>query len=92
MNRLPISHEELVKQSPVKLDSWVDVDSEEFREKDDDPSLTKKWLKIGFEDKWFFTDARGCVWARGSEGRFLPYHFTYGKKLIGFRIAKTAAN
>ena len=92
MNRLPITHAELVKQSPVKIDKWLDIDSEECKDKDPDHALTKKWLKIGFEDKFLFTDAEGCIWGRGSEGRFFPYHFDYGKKLYGFRLSKTAAN
>ncbi len=92
MNRLPISHEELVKQSPVKVDSWVDIGSEDHKDKDDDVALTKRILKIGMEDKFLFTDAMGCLWGRDEQGLFCPYHFEYGKKLIGFRLAKTAAN
>ena len=83
MNRLPLSHEELTKQSPVKIDKWLDIDSEECKDKDPDIALTKKWLKIGFEDKFLFTDEQGCIWGRGKEGRFFPYHFDYGKKLYG---------
>jgi hypothetical protein len=90
MNRLPLSTEELDKQSPVRIDLWLDIESEECKDKDPDIVLTKKWMKIGFEDKFLFTDSLGRVWGRGNEGRFYPYHFNIGKRLYGIRIAKKA--
>ena len=49
-----LSPQELDNQSTVKLDGWVDLDSERWREVDDNPSLTKNWLKMGFESPAFF--------------------------------------
>jgi hypothetical protein len=92
MNRLPLSPEELEKQSPIKIDEWVDIDSPKALELDPDHKLTKKWLKIGFEDKFLFTDSRGQIWGRGNDGRFFPYHFNVGKKLYGFRLSTLASN
>lgn len=81
-------------QSPVQIDKWLDVDSEECREKDDNYDLTKKILKMGFEEPAFlFVDSLGRIWGKSEEGEpMYPFHFEYGKKLIGFRISKRAVN
>ena len=89
---LPLPVQELDKQSLIKIDKWLDIDSEECQDKDPDLALTKKWMKIGFEDKFLFADSLGRIWGRGNEGRFFPYHFNVGKKLYGIRIAKKATN
>ena len=87
------SPKELDEQSPITLDGWVDIDSERWREIDDDPGLTKKWLRLGFQEPaYFFTDTDGRVWGRGENGYWYPYHIEYGKKKYGLRIAKKAAN
>jgi hypothetical protein len=84
---------ELDAQSLIQLDGWVDVDSERWREIDDDPALTKKWLKLGLQEPaYFFLDTEGRVWGRGENGYWYPYHIDYGKKKYGLRIAKKAAN
>jgi len=92
-NRIDISPSELDKQSPIKIDKWLNIDSEECREKDPDHSLTKKWLRIGLEDKFLFTDSQGRLWGRGKQSnQYFPYHFNVGEKLYGFRLAATAVN
>ena len=84
---------ELDAQSKIKIDRWIDIDSEEWRDLDDDPGLTKKFLKIGFkEPAFFFTDTHGRVWGKGENGFYYPYHFNRGKTLIGYRIPTKAAN
>lgn len=85
--------EELDKQSEIQLDGWVEVGSERWREVDDDPALTKRWLRMGFmEPPFFFTDSLGRVWGKGENGKWYPFHTEYGKKKYGFRISTKATN
>lgn len=87
------SPKELDAQCQVKLDGWVDLDSERWREVDDDPSLTKKWLKLLMkEPAYLFTDSNGRIWGKGENGIYYPYHLEYGKKKYGLRISTKAAN
>jgi hypothetical protein len=84
---------ELDAQSSIQLDGWVDLDSERWREVDDDPGLTKKFIRLGFQEPaFFFTDSFGRIWGKGENGKYYPYHLSYGKKKYGIRIAKKAAN
>ena len=90
---MDLTPQELDAQSPIKIDRWLDVDSQEWRDMDDDPGLTKKFLRLGFQEPpFFFTDALGRVWGKGEDGRFYPFHFNIGKKLYGYRISKKAVN
>lgn len=84
---------ELDKQSPVNIDRWIDIDSEEAKLKDEDRALTKKMIRIGFEDGWMHTDNDGRIWGY-DKGRniYYPFHFEDGKKLLGYRMAKKAVN
>lgn len=87
------SPKELDAQSKIKLDGWVDLDSERWREVDDDPGLTKKFIRLGFkEPAFFFTDSDGRIWGKGEDGLYYPYHLEYGKKKYGIRINAKAAN
>lgn len=82
-------------QSKIKIDRWVDLDSEEWKSLEDDDAqwATKKFLKVGFrEPAFFFTDTNGRVWGKGEDGLYYPYHFNHGKTLIGYRIPTKAAN
>lgn len=84
---------ELEAQSPVKIDRWVDVYSEECRMMDDTYDFTKKIMRLGFEDGWMFTDSEGRIWGKDKTGGpCFPFHFEYGNQLIGYRISKRAAN
>ena len=85
--------QELDAQSKIKIDRWIDVDSEECRDKDDNYAFTKKCIKLGFQEQaYLFTDLHGRIWGKGQDGYFYPFHFEYGKKLIGYRLSKKAAN
>jgi len=87
------SSKELDAQSKIKIDRWIDIDSEECKELDDNHSLTKRWLKLGFEEPaYFFADSLGRVWGKGVDGIYYPFHFNKGKILIGYRLSKMAAN
>jgi hypothetical protein len=85
--------QQLDAQSLIHIDEWVDLDSERWREVDDDPALTKKFLRILLQDPpALIADDLGRLWGKGKEGRMYPYHLEYGRKLIGIRIAKKALN
>jgi hypothetical protein len=79
---------ELDKQSPVSLDGWVDIDSERFKEVDDNPSFTKKIIRLGIVNP----DSLGRLWGKNKDDVYYPLHLEYGKKKYGIRIAKKAAN
>ena len=59
----------------------------------ENPALTKKWLKLGFQEPaYLFTDTLGRVWGKGENGKYYPFHFKSGKSLIGYRVSIRAAN
>ena len=89
---LSLSPAVLDQQSEVKIDKWIDINSEECKDKDDNLKLTKSWLKMGVEDGYLQADRLGRIWGKGKEGKFYPYHLEYGKKLYGIRLAVVAAN
>ena len=93
MKNLPISPEELDKQSPVKIDRWVVVGTEEWKSMDDNPDFSKKIIAKGMlEPAFLFTDRLGRIFGRNQVGYFYPLHFEHGKELIGYRLADRAAN
>lgn len=84
---------EFDKQSPVKIDRWIDIDSSEAKELDEDRVLTKKMVRIGFEDGWMHLDSLGRIWGKGNtKDTYFPFHFENGKELIGYRMTKKAVN
>ncbi len=86
---------ELDKQSPIIIDKWVDIDSSECKDLDDNPSFTKKIICLGFQEPAFlFTDSKGRVWGKPKHDgeQYFPLHMEIGKKKIGYRISKKAAN
>ena len=87
------SPKELDAQALIKVDAWVDIDSERLHEVDDDPALTKKWIRMLMkEPAYLFADSDGRVWGKGVDGFYYPYHVPHGKKLYGIRISRKAAN
>ena len=88
-----LSPKELDAQCPVQLDGWVDIDSERWREVDDDPGLTKRWLKMLTADPpALHLDIHGRIWGQNSVGVWFPYHLEYGRKKFGLRLPKKASN
>jgi hypothetical protein len=81
-------------QSKIKIDKWLDVDSDEVRSMDDNHSLTKLILRRLYEEQpaYLFTDTLGRLWGKGEDSIYYPFHFNYGNKLIGYRLIKKAAN
>jgi hypothetical protein len=88
------SPKELDEQSKIRIDRWIDVESTECKELDDNYALTKKMIRMlhDKEPAYLFTDTHGRLWGRGEDNSFYPFHFEYGKKLIGYRLSKKAAN
>lgn len=94
---------ELDDQNTIKIDEWVDIDSERWREVDDNPSFTKRIIRIGFEGgrilrgidepPFLIADSLGRLWIKNRRtGSYSPFHLEYGRKLLGFRISAKAVN
>lgn len=90
---IKMSPQEFDNQSPVKIDRWIDIDSKEAIEKDENRPLTKKMIMIGFEDGWMTFDSLGRIFGKDPKRNiYFPFHFECGKELVGFRMAKKATN
>ena len=88
-----MSPKELDMQSPVVIDKWIDINSDQARMLDDDLDLSKKMMRIGLEANMMFFDNDGRMWGRDEKKSICyPFHFESGKKLIGYRSCKKAAN
>jgi hypothetical protein len=89
-----LTPKQLDNQSLIRIDRWIDVDSVECRKLDDNYKLTKRIIRDLYEQEpaSLFTDSLGRFWDKGVNGIYFPYHFEYGKKLIGYRMSKKAAN
>jgi hypothetical protein len=80
-------------QMTIHIDMWVDLDSEEHRRLDDNLPLTKKWLKLLMSHPpLLHLDKLGRLFLVGNDGKFDPFHFESGGKMIGLRISKQAVN
>jgi len=88
-NKLP-SPKVLDTQSKVKIDRWVDINSEECSNLDPDAKLARDWIKKYVGD-FLFTDTDGRIWGESDNG-YYPFHFEVGKRLYGYRISKSASN
>lgn len=85
---------DLDRQSPVKIDRWLDVDSEEFKRIDPDTWVTKQLLRRGLACDALMTDSDGRVWSNPidpNDKRF-PLNFTEGGITYGYRIPERAHN
>lgn len=91
MDKMILSPIELDKQSDVTIDEWVDLDSSRWRDTDEDCSFTKKTINMLLGED-LFTDSLGRLWIQSSGGKYYPFHYEYGKKKLGVRIAKKASN
>jgi hypothetical protein len=83
---------ELDQQSPIRLDGWVELGSERWREVDDNHHLTKNWVKM-LMGETLFPDSLGRLWGRSKDQTmYYPLHVEYGKKKYGIRMSTKAAN
>lgn len=74
-------------QSPVKIDRWIDLESEEAKRIDKYPQFTKDIIRLNICE----TDDLGRLWGKG-EGYYYPLHDEYQGKLVGWRLSKKAVN
>ncbi len=88
-SKLP-SPKSLDTQSKIKIDRWVEIDSEECSNLDPDVKLARGWVKKFLGD-FLFTDNDGRIWGESDNG-YYPLHFEVGTRLYGYRISKKAAN
>lgn len=88
--------DELDKMHSIKIDRWLDVNSSEWKELDDDYQFTKKIIKIGFEGSptYFIVDELGRIFGRHQDQTsYHPLHIeTKSGKLIGAKLSSKAAN
>lgn len=92
---LELTPQELDAQSTIKVERWVDLNSQEMYEMDDMPYLTKHWLELGINNRYFFTDVQGRVWYKSpfdSSMPYEPYRFTYYGKEYGIRMSEKATS
>lgn len=83
-----LSPKELDAQSPVIIDRWVDLDSEEFKQMDHRfLQFTKDIIRMGI----CVPDLFGRLWGKG-DNCYYPLHDEYAGKNIGYRISKKAVN
>ena len=89
---MDLSPKQLDEQSSVQLDGWLEMDSEKWREADDNPNLTRKWLRMLLGNA-LFVDKLGRVWGASKENNeYYPFHIESGSKKFGIRISQLAAN
>lgn len=92
IQKLALSPKELDAQSVVVIEKWLDVNSEECKEKDPEYKISKYLLNRGIQEGFLKVDNQGRIWVHGLHEEFFPYHFELGDKLYGLRIAAAAAN
>lgn len=76
---------ELDAQSPIKVNRWVDVHSDECKIIDDGThDFTLLCIKYGMEDGSMFTDSLVRLWGKWGNGPCHPFHAEYGSQIIDF--------
>jgi hypothetical protein len=88
------SPQELDAQSKIQISRWIDIESQECREIDENYSFTKQMIRTlhDQEPQYLFTDQNGRLWGKGVDQRYYPFHMEYKGKLIGYRLSKKASN
>jgi hypothetical protein len=92
LQKLEISPKALDAQSIVTIDEWVVLDSQKHKETDADYVSSKNMLLTGSGNGFLKIDSQGRIWVHGADEEMYPYHYEYGSKLYGLRIATAAAN
>ena len=92
IQKLETSPKALDAQSIIIIDEWVVLDSPKHKETDADYVSSKKMLETGSGNGFLKIDSLGRIWVHGAHEEMYPYHYEYGSKLYGLRIATAAAN
>lgn len=90
MNQMPPS--QLETQSQIKIDEWLEIDSDKWKRLDDTPAFTKKVISYGLEDGWMVINNQGQLYCKWNDKPSVPFHFTLGSKTYGYKMSKRAAN
>lgn len=91
IQKIELSPKVLDAQSIVRIDEWVVLDSPKHKETDEYYASSKNMLETCSED-FLKIDSLGRLWVHGADEEMYPYHYEYGNKLYGLRIAIAAAN
>ena len=91
---MTLSPKQLDVQAKIKIDYWLDVESERCKEIDNNYAFTKKMIKMLYDQspQYLFTDNLGRFWGCGEDGVYYPFHMEYNGQLVGYRLSKKAAN
>lgn len=92
IQKIALSPKELDAQSIVRIDEWVVLDSPKHKETDDYYAFSKSMLDKCSGNGFLRADLLGRLWVHGVNQEMYPYHYEYGNKLYGLRIATAAAN
>lgn len=92
LQKLELSPKALDAQSIVSIDEWVVLDSPKHKETDADYASSKGMLVTCNDNNFLKIDSLGRIWVHGANEEMYPYHYEYGSKLYGLRIATAAAN
>lgn len=76
---------EFENQSPIKINKWIDIGSEEHRMLDPDYKLAISWFKMLTKSGDLVTDSLGRIWGKSKNNNWYPYHFNIGKINYGYR-------
>lgn len=92
IQKVELSPKELDAQSIISIDEWVVLDSPKHKETDDYYAISKSLLETSSGNGFLQADSLGRLWVRGVNQEMYPYHYEYGNKNLGLRIATIAAN
>jgi hypothetical protein len=92
LQKLETSPKALDAQSIVTIDEWVVLDSQKHKETDADYASSKNMLVLCSKNGFLQADSLGRLWVLGMNQEMYPYHYEYGNKNFGLRIAAIAAN
>lgn len=87
-----MTSQELDRHIEVELEEWLDINSARLQEMDDDPALTRWFLKLGLEGGFLQTDSEGRVFGEKEDGTYFPFHVESNGKKYGIRLATKASN
>lgn len=85
---MKLNSKDVEKNSKIKIDRWIDINSAEFKKTDKYPAFTKRTLELGL-GSFLFTDELGRIWAKGTDC-YYPFHDEYKGENIGYRIVAKA--
>ncbi len=92
ISKIDLTPQQLDMQNGVVIDEWIDINCARAKELDNDHDLSVKWMKIAAEAQMLRIDNQGRLWGESGDGKYFPYHFEHGDKLVGYRVSAQASN